>query len=245
MNGSWFNLPLFLVFVLPIVVVIVRSFVRNYKRNPFYPPQIEIEFDISYRKNVEYCDYIENWIIDHKSDDYRCQFLEELDSWYSDNEDDIRHRAFLKKHRKSQLQMTRDVALSNDYASYLFLFVRKQNRYRRIDYQRISYVDESIDRSIGLSIEELELMREKLREINFLMPLSSYSQRNQRRLMTKELRQRIMLRDNYTCQKCGKYMPDTVGLHIDHIVPISKGGRSVESNLQVLCDKCNYRKGTR
>ena len=51
-------------------------------------------------------------------------------------------------------------------------------------------------------------------------------------------------RDNYTCQKCGKYMPDEVGLHIDHIIPVKLGGKSVESNLQVLCDKCNLKKGS-
>ena len=63
--------------------------------------------------------------------------------------------------------------------------------------------------------------------------------------MTRELRRRIIERDNYTCQICGKYMPDEVGLHVDHIIPIKCGGKSVESNLQVLCDKCNLRKGKR
>ncbi|MFR2065795.1 HNH endonuclease [Hominenteromicrobium sp.] len=48
-----------------------------------------------------------------------------------------------------------------------------------------------------------------------------------------------------TCQNCGKYMPDGVGLQIDHIIPISKGGKTVASNLQVLCSKCNGRKGNR
>ena len=52
------------------------------------------------------------------------------------------------------------------------------------------------------------------------------------------------LRTN-TCQNCGKYMPDGVGLQIDHIIPISKGGKTVASNLQVLCSKCNGRKGNR
>lgn len=63
--------------------------------------------------------------------------------------------------------------------------------------------------------------------------------------MTPELRRRIKIRDRYTCQECGKYMPDEVGLHIDHIIPVSKGGKTVESNLQVLCDKCNLRKNNR
>lgn len=63
--------------------------------------------------------------------------------------------------------------------------------------------------------------------------------------MTKELRKEIMERDNYTCGICGKYMPDEVGLHIDHIVPVAKGGKTVRSNLQVLCSKCNGRKSDR
>ena len=40
-------------------------------------------------------------------------------------------------------------------------------------------------------------------------------------------------------------MPDEVVLHIDHIVPVINGGKSVESNLRVLCDKCNLKKGRR
>lgn len=63
--------------------------------------------------------------------------------------------------------------------------------------------------------------------------------------MTRSLREQIMKRDNYTCQLCGKYMPDEVGLHIDHIIPVSKGGKTVASNLQVLCSKCNGSKSNK
>lgn len=68
---------------------------------------------------------------------------------------------------------------------------------------------------------------------------------SERSKMTKALREQIMERDNYTCQICGRYMPDGFGLHIDHIVPISKGGRSVPENLQVLCAKCNLSKSNK
>lgn len=80
-----------------------------------------------------------------------------------------------------------------------------------------------------------------LRDIGFQCTLNEYHSKNQK-THDKELRKRIMIRDNYTCQMCGKYMPDEVGLHIDHIVPVSKGGKTIESNLQVLCSKCNGRK---
>lgn len=46
--------------------------------------------------------------------------------------------------------------------------------------------------------------------------------------MTQGIRDRIKSRDGYTCQICGRYMPDGVGLHIDHIIPISKGGKTVD-----------------
>lgn len=58
------------------------------------------------------------------------------------------------------------------------------------------------------------------------------------------LRFRVMQRDNFKCKICGA-SPATdpsVELHIDHIVPWSKGGETVIENLQTLCSKCNLGK---
>ena len=69
--------------------------------------------------------------------------------------------------------------------------------------------------------------------------------RKERNKMTVAVRERIKKRDNYTCQKCGISLFDEphLLLEVDHIVPIAKGGKTVDSNLQCLCWKCNRSKG--
>ena len=61
------------------------------------------------------------------------------------------------------------------------------------------------------------------------------------------LRQYILNRDNYTCKRCGvsKYSEPHLLLEVDHIIPVSKGGASVENNLQTLCWQCNRSKSNK
>lgn len=60
--------------------------------------------------------------------------------------------------------------------------------------------------------------------------------------VSNRMRFSIYARDNYTCQKCGRKAND---LEIDHIIPIAKGGKSTYDNLQTLCKRCNYEKGSK
>ena len=60
---------------------------------------------------------------------------------------------------------------------------------------------------------------------------------------TANLRQRfrVMKRDNFRCVLCGSSPANKPGceLHIDHIVPWSQGGETIEENLRTLCSDCN------
>ena len=53
------------------------------------------------------------------------------------------------------------------------------------------------------------------------------------------LRFRILKRDGYRCQLCGRTAQDGVKLEIDHKIARSKGGDDTEGNLWVLCFDCN------
>ena len=64
--------------------------------------------------------------------------------------------------------------------------------------------------------------------------------RVERGKVTNKMRFAIYNRDGYRCRICGKKKPD---LEIDHIYPISKGGKSTMDNLQTLCHSCNVKKG--
>lgn len=67
---------------------------------------------------------------------------------------------------------------------------------------------------------------------------------SQRNAMTPEVRNSIIRRDNWTCQRCGNsvYKEPNLLLEVDHIIPISKGGKTEPNNLQTLCWKCNRSK---
>lgn len=53
-----------------------------------------------------------------------------------------------------------------------------------------------------------------------------------------QVKMRVVRRDNYTCQICGKHLLDRE-VEFDHIIPISKGGSSEEHNIRLTCFKCN------
>lgn len=59
-----------------------------------------------------------------------------------------------------------------------------------------------------------------------------------RKAVSKKLRFEVFKRDKFTCQYCGDSAPDVV-LHVDHIIPVSKGGLTELVNLITSCQPCN------
>lgn len=61
----------------------------------------------------------------------------------------------------------------------------------------------------------------------------------QRSLVSDSLRYDVMKRDGFRCVLCGRDVSDGIKLHVDHIIPVSKGGLSTMENLRTLCEDCN------
>lgn len=88
--------------------------------------------------------------------------------------------------------------------------------------------------------------------INFL--INEYQERErkvdlnraERQKMTPSLRYEILKRDKFRCVICGRTAEkDGIKLHVDHIIPISKGGKTEPNNLRTLCDECNLGKSNK
>ncbi|MFH2125549.1 MAG: HNH endonuclease [Pseudomonadota bacterium] len=83
-------------------------------------------------------------------------------------------------------------------------------------------------------------------------PLSAYTKPKtikpeDRRDIPLGLRYKVMNRDDFRCVRCGHVPSDgrEYKLHVDHIIPWSKGGKTTFNNLQTLCAQCNLGKSNK
>lgn len=220
-----------------IIIAAIGLIIYAILKSPFEYPYYTITFDVSGKRSPDINYLIESYLNSQGIDEFS-QHYELVKRWKSDCLKRI-SESKLKKLRTQQFE-----EIIDDEHMFRFELIRRQTRYKQINYAKIPY---DVNVTIGQyssNYIEIQNRYKNLASINFECTLSEYAAKEQRKLMTKELREKIALRDNYTCQICGKYMPDGVGLHIDHIISIKKGGKSIPSNLQVLCSKCNGKKSS-
>lgn len=78
------------------------------------------------------------------------------------------------------------------------------------------------------------------------LPLNEIAEINSQ--LAKKLRDTAFLKAKdkngfYKCAICGKEGKTRRGFQVDHTIPMNQGGKSVSDNLQILCSKCNGKKG--
>ena len=229
-------LPILFIIVSFIFILFSINLVYKILHNPFHFPYFIHTFDVSAKRNVDITDYIDRFLCDNKNWRLLIKHKEKIENWKYNTEIYLQ-TCKLKKRRTKQYNHILD-----DDGAFIFRTIRKQTRYKQKNYIKTPYIVSIPNSEVAVNWIWLKNRYAQLKEINFEATLKDYFSKKQRKLMTKSLREQIAKRDNYTCQICGKYMPDEVGLQIDHIIPISKGGKTIPSNLQVLCSKCNGKK---
>ena len=138
-----------------------------------------------------------------------------------------------------------DYVLKNDEAGFYSRlgFANIDESVLAVEY-RFSYTSDGglVQKSFPVPMTE-ETITELINVLESKLTVSAFA-KEQRTLMTKKLREHILKRDNYTCCNCGNSISKEPNLllEIDHIIPVSKGGRTEEENLQTLCWRCNRSK---
>lgn len=79
-------------------------------------------------------------------------------------------------------------------------------------------------------------------EISFGVPPGPMPfEQTTREVIPENVRAEVWRRDEGRCVKCGS----RENLQFDHIIPVSKGGATTPTNLQLLCRSCNLAKGNK
>lgn len=141
----------------------------------------------------------------------------------------------------------------------IILYYREDTLYKQLGFEEIDlsdlyfpvftfqYVSAGGNSSINFNIRfDIDNLNKFIMYLGDLVKFKK-SVHGQRLLMTSSLREKIIIRDKYSCKKCGLSINDEKNLllEIDHIIPLSKGGITSEDNLQTLCWKCNRSKGSK
>lgn len=128
--------------------------------------------------------------------------------------------------------------IKNGVSKYsLNSYARKFGGWRAALVAFVEWINEKTDEP---EIEEKESERIVINQGSDTESVSHKTKRD----INLRLRFKVMQRDNFKCAICGSSpaKDPSVELHIDHIIPWSKGGETVIENLQTLCSKCNLGK---
>lgn len=130
-----------------------------------------------------------------------------------------------------------------------------ENRVKLLEQRRVRY-EQNKDRELARNKRWSDANRERHRAIN-----RDWSKKNPvaARAIVARRRARIAGADGFytkndviamlaeqggACRACGCDLVVS-GFHVDHVMPISKGGSNDRANLQILCPTCNRSKGAK
>lgn len=161
-----------------------------------------------------------------------------------------RFGSWFKSLEAAGLEKTRNLHLTNEelFENLVSLWLRlgKQPKYQDLAGHDSSFSAGTYEKRFGTWRKALEAFVEWANEgtvsVQESSEQSTVSVRRANRNVNWRMRALVLMRDGARCQLCGAEARSGALLHVDHIVPWSKGGETVLENLQVLCNVCNIGK---
>jgi 5-methylcytosine-specific restriction endonuclease McrA len=154
------------------------------------------------------------------------------------------------KPSRSELNISNDNLFKN--IENLWICVGRQPKYNEINKPLSKYSAGTYEKRFGSWLKALKIFVDYIesndnKSENIVIEDNNHNEikHKTKREISDRLRFKILMRDGFTCKKCGRSpMKDLkVELHIDHILPWSKGGETIPENLETKCEKCNLGTG--
>lgn len=186
----------------------------------------------------KYKEYSHKWYLKNKK---RIQKIKKL--WHLKNKEkqNKKSREYNRQHKKILAKQRHNWYLKNrDYAIKYTKDWVKSNKEHKKEYDRL-YHKKNAEKT-KLTRKEWTLRnRDKVR--HYCNNRFAKIRANGGNLTLAEWEE-IKKLNNYRCKKC-KRKELKIKLTIDHIKPISKGGKHTKKNIQPLCKSCNSKKNNK
>lgn len=85
--------------------------------------------------------------------------------------------------------------------------------------------------------------RQSIVEINSIIAVKGEYKRHRKHLVPPLTNRELFRRDHHLCLYCGREFRESE-LTRDHVLPISRGGKNLWSNVVAACKRCNAHKGS-
>lgn len=179
------------------------------------------EYKIKYDKlKIEYKEYLEEYLK-----------LKELIT----NEEAKELKMDIKKYNLYQEKIYNDNKINIDTNFNVVIYINYQSKKGLVKEKKYKKYN---DKEFSNIINEYLVLKKNDRLFEIIS-------RVERSKMSESLRYDVFKRDNFKCSICGLSAKDGVKLQVDHIIPISKGGKTEIENLQTLCSRCNIGKSNK
>jgi len=160
-----------------------------------------------------------------------------------------------------KVKIQRDISNDDLFENIERMWIQlgRQPRYSEVKFPFSKYSNVTYDKKFGkfsealkqfvewVNLDRTDQPQESVNEEGSadLAEKKSSPKRRTRREISDRQRFRILVRDGFRCKACGAspLIQPGVELHVDHILPWSKGGETTDDNLESKCKQCNLGKG--